>query len=347
MKRGVVGGLLIVHGLAHVNAGMLASDAATPGSHSAISGWEGSVWVAAILWGIAMVGFVVAGTALLGLAPRWAKWRPSAVAAVVGSLALAAVYRPPTMIPAIVIDLAVAALALGTRNDTTWNERSHGAAAHRRRAGRVFHVTSRAVALAFVGYLAVLVVLRPWHMRWGVSDAELTSALPGDDVQAANPRYRIDHAVTIAAPADSVWAWLAQIGQDRAGFYSYDWLEQLIGDDVRNVNHIVPAWGERTAGDLVRAAQPGYLGGRFGRDLGWRIDRFEPGRVMVLHGWGAFIVVPVGERTTRLYVRIRGDAEPNVALAPFGFLVFEPAHFIMERGMLIGIKARAEGRIPT
>jgi hypothetical protein len=41
-----------------------------------------------------------------------------------------------------------------------------------------------------------------------------------------------------------------------------------------------------------------------------------------------------------------GVGEPNVALAPLGFLAFEPAHVIMERGMLIGIKARAEGRIP-
>jgi hypothetical protein len=198
----------------------------------------------------------------------------------------------------------------------------------------------------FVGYLAILVVSRPWHMRWGVTNTELRSTLPGDSVQALVSRYRIDHGVTINAPVDSVWAWVAQLGQDRAGFYSYDWLERLIGDDIENVNRVVPAWGERQVGDLVRATQPDYLGGRFGRDLGWRIDQFEPNRVMVLHGWGAFIVQPAGERTTRLIVRTRGDGKPNVALAPLGFLVFEPAHFIMERGMLLGIKARAEGRIP-
>jgi hypothetical protein len=347
MKRGIVGGLLIVHGLAHVNAGMLASDAATPGAAGGAVTRGLGVWMATGLWGVAMVGFVVAGIALFGWAPRQVKWRPWTLAAVIGSLALFVEFRPPTMVPGMVIDLALASLAFLTLGKDAWNERPrHDAAAHRHVLARVAHHIGRGVALAFVGYLAVLVVLRPWHMRWGVTTAELRSVLPGDERQPSPARYRIDHGVTVNAPRDSVWAWVSQLGQDRGGFYSYAWLERLIGDDIRNANHVVPAWGERQVGDLVRATQPDYLGGRFGRDIGWRIDQFEPNRVMVLHGWGAFIVQPVDERTTRLIVRTRGDGTPNVALAPFGFLVFEPAHFIMERGMLLGIKARAEGRIP-
>jgi len=53
----------------------------------------------------------------------------------------------------------------------------------------------------------------------------------------------------------------------------------------------------------------------------------------------------VNDTTTRLYVRTRGDAEPTLAsvtIAPLGLLVFEPAHFIMQRSMLLGIRDRAE-----
>jgi hypothetical protein len=347
MKRRIAGGALVLHGLAHVNAGMLASDSATPGAAVASTGPHLGVAVPTALWGAAMIGFVVAGVALAGLAPRWVRWRSWAWAATTSSLALLAMYRPPTMTPAIVIDLALLALLISVAKKEAWDERPvHAVTAHDHRVRRAAHAAGRAVAFAFVGYLAALVVWRPWHMRWGVTNAELRSVLPGDDTQAPIPRYRIDHGVTVNAPPDSVWPWVAQLGQDRAGFYSYDWLERLVGDDIENVNRVVPAWGKRRVGDLVRATQPDYLGGRFGRDIGWRIDLFEPNRVMVLHGWGAFIVQPVGERTTRLIVRTRGDGEPNVVLAPLGFLLFEPAHFIMERGMLLGIKARAEGRVP-
>ena len=64
--------------------------------------------------------------------------------------------------------------------------------------------------------------------------------LPGD----AEPRdlaRELQHAVTIDAPADEVWAWLVQLGQDRAGFYSYDWLERAFGARVQG-------FGSRRAG---------------------------------------------------------------------------------------------------
>jgi hypothetical protein len=184
-----------------------------------------------------------------------------------------------------------------------------------------------------------------------VSDSELAVRLTGDPVADVNG-YRIDHAVTIQAPADSVWSWLIQLGQDRAGFYSYDWLERLIGDPIHNADRIVPEWQSLSVGDLVRAAPPNYLGGLFGHEIGWRVTELVPGRVMVLEGWGAFVIVPLDDGTSRLIVRTRGEGSPSLAamsLAPIGLLLFEPAHFIMERGMLLGIKARAEGasRIPA
>jgi len=188
------------------------------------------------------------------------------------------------------------------------------------------------------------VLLRPWHMRWGMSRAELEMQMPGDELVSGGA-YRIDHGITIHAPADSVWPWLAQLGQDRGGFYSYDRLERLIGADIRNASRIHPEWQMRQEGDLVRATQPNYLGGVFGAEPGWRVIDVVPRRAIVLDGWGAFVLVPRDSTTTTLYVRTRGASTPSLSgtlIAPFGLLVFEPVHFLMERGMLLGIKARAE-----
>jgi hypothetical protein len=71
------------------------------------------------------------------------------------------------------------------------------------------------------------------------------------------------------------------------------------------------------------------------------VARLDPQRALVLGGWGAFVLEPK-DGYTRLIVRTRGVGKPNVVLAPFGLLVFEPAHFIMERRMLLGMKERAE-----
>ena len=119
-------------------------------------------------------------------------------------------------------------------------------------------------------YIGVATALWPWHRTWGTTIAEQFMSLPGDDV-IRDPAHELMHGITIDAPPEAVWPWLAQIGQDRAGFYSYDWLERAFLADVHNADEIRPEWQHQAAGEFVRATQPGYLGGLFGRDLGWRI----------------------------------------------------------------------------
>jgi hypothetical protein len=201
----------------------------------------------------------------------------------------------------------------------------------------------RAFGLAFLVYAVVVTLLHPVIVRWGTTAAERATTLPGDEF-VPDALYRLDHAVTIHAPADSVWPWLVQLGQDRGGFYSYAWLERLIGDDIHNADRIHPEWQQVKQGDLVRATQPEYLGGRFG-DLGWRVLAVVPGRAIVLENWGAFVLHPVDSGTTRFFVRTHGDGAPSVAgvlLGPLNVFVFEPAHFIMQRGMMLGVRDRAE-----
>jgi len=99
----------------------------------------------------------------------------------------------------------------------------------------------------------------------------------------------------------------------------------------------------KKAGDFVRATQPDYLGGLFGRDLGWRITYFDPPRTMVLENWGAFVLQPESDRRTRLLIRTRmGGPDAPVWGAGLTFAAFELPHFIMQRRMMLGIKERAE-----
>jgi hypothetical protein len=199
--------------------------------------------------------------------------------------------------------------------------------------------------VAFVAYVAIAAIAWPWHRSWGTTETDWRLALPGDP-PARTPATELMHGISIDAPDWVVWAWLVQIGQDRAGFYSYDGLERLFGADIHNASELRPEWQTRRAGDLIPATQRGYLGGvlrRFGDPPGWRIAEVIPCRALVLENWGAFAVVPEGPDRSRLLVRSRmGAPDAPVAGAAASFLAFELPHFIMERGMLRGINQRAE-----
>jgi hypothetical protein len=182
--------------------------------------------------------------------------------------------------------------------------------------------------------MAYEVGLKPWMRSWGATVGETMRGLPGDEL-VANPGIEITHAVTIEAPVEEVWPWLAQIGQDRGGFYSYEWLENLAGCEMRNADRVHPEWQRREIGERVslHPAIPGLA-----------VTLFEPGRCIGLEGWGVFLVESAGEGTTRLIAR--GRIPRGKATASYRTLLELP-HFIMQRRMLLGIKARAEATSPA
>ena len=125
-----------------------------------------------------------------------------------------------------------------------------------------------------------------------------------------------------------------------AGWLSPD---MQVGLEVRSADRINPAWQARAVGDTVFATPPRWLG--LHKRFGWVVTRVEPNRVLVLRNWGAFVLLPVDSATTRLIVRTRAAGAERFAFVPLGWAnlwVFEPAHFIMQRNMLLGIKRRAE-----
>jgi len=106
-----------------------------------------------------------------------------------------------------------------------------------------------ALAAASVPVVYALTI-RPWHLRWDATDEEFTRPLPGDAVVPDG--IQSTRAITVHAPARAIWPWLVQMGQDRAGFYSFDWLERLAGADIHNADHIIRAWQHLAVGDLMR-----------------------------------------------------------------------------------------------
>jgi len=170
-------------------------------------------------------------------------------------------------------------------------------------------------------------VVRPRFRTWGSTRIERAKRYPGDIEQ--DPRLVTTRAVTVQAPAEEVWRWLVQIGQDRGGFYSYDWLENLAGCRLRSAEEIRPEWQDLAAGDPLMLF-PGF---------GTKIAEVRPPHSLLIENWGAYVVEPLDEHSCRLVAR--SHAGHGGAAAAY-LLLIELPHAVMERRMLLGIKQRAE-----
>ena len=199
--------------------------------------------------------------------------------------------------------------------------------------------------------VAFFLVVRPWYQHWGATDEEIIRPLPGDEI-IANAAGNETRAITIQAPPDRVWPWLAQIGQDRGGFYSYDLLENLVGCRMPTTDVLRPDKQQWKLGDKLWMYPPEGAGG-----IGFATLRvFGPGRVLGFatrvtgasvaqpeSGSWSFVLEPLGDSATRLLVRGRIAGGRSLLGATFDRGIFEPAHFAMERRTMIGLKQLAEG----
>jgi hypothetical protein len=183
---------------------------------------------------------------------------------------------------------------------------------------------------------------RRWQLRWGATSQEAGEPLPGDDL-ITRPGLTATRGITVGAPADQVWPWIAQLGQGRGGFYSYDFLENLAGCDIHSAGQIVPEWQDVEIGDQISLAPQVALA----------VALLERGRSLVLRGgvpmgntpppydftW-AFVLREELPGTTRLLVR-----ERYAYTRPWARLLVEPVEavsFVMSQKMLRGIRDRAE-----
>jgi hypothetical protein len=195
-----------------------------------------------------------------------------------------------------------------------------------------------ALWLLVAAVCAHALLLAFWCRRWGTTAAERQRVMSGD-VLIGQPTYKTTLAVTIDASPNCVWPWLVQMGYQRGGLYSYDWLDRWFGYlDRPSATRIIPEFQQLEAGDVIP----------IGRGMGFPVKTVEQNRTLLLAGeadgmrwtW-QFALCPVDGRRTRLISRSRAMVPRTLGRDLF-MAVLEPAAFIMTRKMLLGIKQRAE-----
>lgn len=195
-------------------------------------------------------------------------------------------------------------------------------------------ISAGLATLTAVAVVIYVRFLRPWQLRWGATDEEVARAMSGDDV-VKHPTFNATRAVTIQARPEEIWPWLVQMGIKRAGWYSYDWLDNL---GIPSADRIIPELQHVAVGDLIPMSPDGKQGL-------WVKD-FKPNQWMlwwdnkgdVTWSWGLF---PLDQRQTRLITRVRMRYHWLSPLIVFELLV-EFTDVVMMRKCLLGIKQRVE-----
>lgn len=204
----------------------------------------------------------------------------------------------------------------------------------------------RRVLVALLALLIALAVAASWAgLQVRATTIEQSRALPGDEL-IANPIGSVNHAITIRRPPHDVWPWLVQMGSGRAGWYSYDFIDN---GSHHSAEHVIPDLQNIKVGSVLPAL-PGVpdvfvvaqCDPEHSLVLCWRLPN---GKYQTT--W-AFVLEQPQPNRTRLMVRGRIASEYH----PFGlpqWLALSTGrlgHFIMERKQLLGIARRAESASP-
>jgi hypothetical protein len=201
----------------------------------------------------------------------------------------------------------------------------------------VMHRTARIavwVAVAGAGLLAAYTrLVRPWALHWGATKEEAARPLPGDGL-VTKANYLATRAITVHAPPHDVWPWLVQIGSGRAGWYTYDRIDNA---GVPSATEIIPELQQLQVGDLIPMVA--------GKDIGVRVKELEADRRMLWwdeqgeYSW-EWLLEPVDGRT-RLIQRLRVTRHPWTRRMLYE-LVAANGDVVMQRKLLRGVKQRAE-----
>jgi len=207
--------------------------------------------------------------------------------------------------------------------------------------------------VAMASTILLLPVTRLWYRKWGATDDEVQRSLPGDEL-VPHPKSEITCAITIQAPAAQVWPWLVQIGCQRAGWYSYDLLDN---GGVPSAERIMAEYQHLEVGDKVLLTADGKMGypvaiiepgralvlsGTMNTRTGEQVDPNDPNLENYFGGANIFFVYELDERTTRFIIRQRLGWSPSLLMTLIYRAFLEPISFVMARKTLLGIKQRAE-----
>ena len=191
-----------------------------------------------------------------------------------------------------------------------------------------------AAVVALGGVLLYRWLGRERILNWGTEEAEADARLPGDEL-LEDADVVATRAITVDAPPSAVWPWIAQMGPaPRGGAYTYDWIENLFGLNIHSTDRVLPEFQHPAPGDTIGVGNNPM-----------RIEVVEPERVFASRSangnWVWTFVLQERDGQTRLISRNRLRL-PTLA-SRIGMAPMIPGSLVMERKMLRGIKARAEG----
>lgn len=201
---------------------------------------------------------------------------------------------------------------------------------------------------ALIGWhLIATPFIRRKRLRWGTVGTEATDLLPGDDL-VSEPKWSYTLGISIDAAPEKVWPWIAQIGQGRGAFYTYETLENMVGCNVSNTTEILPEFQHPRVGDSV------YL---HPDTPPLSMVIVDPPHALILEGapaevgdtesWGRstwqFVISDSGNGGSRLLTRGRYDYSSDwKSRLTFGRFPLEVISFVMSRRMMIEIKRLSE-----
>jgi hypothetical protein len=189
--------------------------------------------------------------------------------------------------------------------------------------------------LVVVALAAYLLIIRPWHLTWGATDEEVSRPMAGDAI-VPDPSFNGTRAVTIKASPEDIWPWLLQMGYLRAGFYSYDSLDNK---GVPSAERIMPEYQHLRVGDEIPVSEGSFV----------TVVSMDPHRSMVWKfqsgAWGnstwAWGLYPQDKKHTRLITRLR--IKYNwFSSSIVSMLMVDVVELVMMRKCLLGIKRRVE-----
>lgn len=181
-----------------------------------------------------------------------------------------------------------------------------------------------------------LALFRPWQLRWGATEEEIGRPMPGDEI-VEGPTFNATRAVTITASAEDIYPWIVQIGVTRAGWYSYDILDNL---GRRSAERILPQFQDIQVGDIIPMSPDGKSGMwvkdfRANKWILWGDKKGDS-----TWAWGIY---PEAESLFRLVTRVRIKyrwLSPSILFS----LLIEFFDILMMRKCMLGIKRRAEAK---